>query len=544
MNRRFQTFLGDSTIRVKELTTGGGFLINSNDTIKDVISDGDVLKASDYNEWIQTQVSHLSSWYKTSRTDFADKKNVIYVEVGRHKHNKFYVKMGENQGISRLELFTVSDLHSFGKGGKPLIAREQTKNKAKGIDRYVEASFIVEKGVVKGVELIIKATSDVRTQIEHFALEENYLLDDNLDEKCRIPKVLQPADPQPPKGVTYQIGAAKVTGKSLENFVAKGLGIENDNPYEPAAGVDLSANKGEGDFVGIDVEQKDLSQIDRGRYDADTKSFYQYFYSNISLINKDQENKIMIGKVESEWYDEKAKVWKKSDSISLGSKSRAWYYSWERYDADGGWNIPPADVMQLAIRTGIEVKARQFDALRLIHPSLPNPIKLRFTLFDIDKTKSKSIVVVVKDVKKIEVETTATRLKGKAEDFVEKTGYRFFSADDVEAGGRLWGEFYSEESGSWGTVIKFASNVRSKSKYFYADDIRQYLYTALKDSQEKILIEDLSSSEADAVGRQMTVHALVDLKNKYAYAFEVALITAEGSTTARYAIPADFFACK
>jgi len=185
VNKRLQLQLGDSQVRVKELRTGDGFLINGNDIIGEVLTDDSIIIASDYNEWVGTQLPLLSdSWHKVSRYDYVEKQ-MLYVEIGRHKHNKIFIRMGKGTGQPlRLELFDVSDLSSFSKAGKALLAREQTKNTHKGIDSYISASFLVSNGKVTAAELAVKATSDFREQIEVIEIKEELLFDKDIKKKC------------------------------------------------------------------------------------------------------------------------------------------------------------------------------------------------------------------------------------------------------------------------------------------------------------------------------------------------------------------------
>jgi len=123
INARFRSHLGDPTLRVQELTTADGFLINVQDTIEQVIDDGAQLHALDYATWLQATLPNLSRVHWVARSDYAEgcsRPPLRYAEVGKHAlhSNKVYVKVGTRHygedKDPRLWLFDADSLSTFG----------------------------------------------------------------------------------------------------------------------------------------------------------------------------------------------------------------------------------------------------------------------------------------------------------------------------------------------------------------------------------------------------------------------------------------------
>ena len=115
INRRFQSYTGDSTARVKELWDSSGFLLNANDLISEVIDDGQIIKALDYDTWMKENLPLCkTTWLRVSQKDFVDGQTRT-AELGIHKLNKLYIKLGHSfKEFDRLELFDADDIESFG----------------------------------------------------------------------------------------------------------------------------------------------------------------------------------------------------------------------------------------------------------------------------------------------------------------------------------------------------------------------------------------------------------------------------------------------
>jgi hypothetical protein len=220
INKRFQSHLGDPTVRAKELATNDGFLVNPRDRIDHVIDNSAVLVALDYATWLKANVALLDEAHHTlSRPDYAEgnwQPPQRFAQVGKHKHNKLFIKIGSTGGDAtdddRLELFDVESLRTFGGAdGRVLVAHREVKEKA--WDWAVEVHFVVEKGVVVAIELSVRTTSDPRAQIEVVPI----VISGN-EFKLGEPKETQTAFPPKPNK-TYTLPAATIEGPCFKDFI-------------------------------------------------------------------------------------------------------------------------------------------------------------------------------------------------------------------------------------------------------------------------------------------------------------------------------------
>jgi hypothetical protein len=130
-----------------------------------------------------------------------------YAEIGKHKHNKLYVKIGAGATeVDKLELFDADSLRAFAgtKNGRVLIAHKSVKDDK--WDWSVEVHFVVENGVVGAAELSVKATSDARAHVETVPINIDTLT-------VGEPKVVQTASFGKPSKA-YELPAAVREGPS------------------------------------------------------------------------------------------------------------------------------------------------------------------------------------------------------------------------------------------------------------------------------------------------------------------------------------------
>jgi acyl-CoA thioesterase len=155
--------------------------------------------------------------HKVAQTDHAEGNPrtapARYAEIGKHKHNKIYVKIGgAATEVDKLELFDAESLRTFGeKEGRALVAHKTVKEDK--WDWSVEIHFIIAAGVVTAAELSVKATSDARAHIEVVPIKVDGLV---LGE----PKVIQTAsfgkpDKAYPIPAPVREGPAYVPGKDF-----------------------------------------------------------------------------------------------------------------------------------------------------------------------------------------------------------------------------------------------------------------------------------------------------------------------------------------
>lgn len=512
INKRFQSHLGDPTARAKELTTSDGFLVNPHDVIDHVIDDSVVLHALDYATWLKVNLTLLEkAGHKLMRPDYAGgnwRPPYRYAEIGKHKHNKIYIKIGSaSDVVDRLELFDLESLRTFGKeNDRALIAHKEVKETTDGTawDWSVQVHFIIEKGVVVAAELSVRSTSDARPQIEVVPI--------NGDLTLGAAVVKQTASfPKPAKAYTLPETKTEGPAYDAKDFISAHLApsgiVENPVPENVAKG-----------DLGIEIKQKDATQPDQSW--ASGGRYSNLFYNHVALFNP-LEKDVAIVKVKSEY--EKDGEWIEMKT-SLGSKSS--YYRYSMGYHDDGFVLEPNQRLNLAIESAVEVKAAQYDRERRAHHSLPSPFRIRITI--VDKEGKSSQLVIEHSNQPLVLPTKESR--DKSEDRVCDF---WISADDIDGEARVWIEAYHvpEEH-----RVQFASKPSDKSKYCYKDDLDYLFYLAKKDNKTEIEVEELTTQD-EGRGYSQKATALVDLENNWVYAFRFEIKTNTSTTVGHYLLP-------
>jgi len=502
INKRLQSHLGDSSVRVKELTTADGFLINPHDPIGEVIEDGQILRALDYKTWLAQHLPLLEKpWHEVTRADYAAEGNPYRgVAVGLHKHRKLYIKLlSTYKEVERLELFDIETLSNFGKGGATaLIARKEVKDPKARLEWFVEANLIVESsGVASGVELQVKSSSDDRPQVERVTFKYDPEL-----AKGDV-QVLQKADPPKPNKV-YELPPPKVHGPKFDPEHV--IPVHAEKHEEPK----VEDNKAVGD-IELEIRQKDPIQADQRWARSDSSNEYtNVFFNHLSIFNP-TEKQIVIVKVISEY--EKDGSWIPTP-LRLGTKGGYYNYSMGRYNPDEGFNVGPDERLNLATETAIQVNAPQFDRMRRAHRSLPSPLRIRLTFVSKDGHKSELI-------SEYHNPPIAVRTKETCQEKRQLPVYAYVSADDLETETNIWFEaFHVPERDSYGGP-RLELATPSGNRYIYRNTLRHYLYQAKTTQKSEILIEELSPDQMASKGYKTQVYALVDLDAQYVYAFRV-----------------------
>jgi len=281
-------------------------------------------------------------------------------------------------------------------------------------------------------------------------------------------------------------------------------------------------NKSTGNCA-IEMRQKDEPQADQSWYEEKTGTFEQLVYISLSLLNK-TDKPVAVTKVSLE-YQDKTGNWVPCDSISLGHRQRPWYYNWGQIDPKG-FNVGENITTDMAVRAGIKVKALNFDKLRRIHHSLPDPISIKIWLEDGSGGKT-SIVVEYKSGPLELIDEKSKRKDTGKEDL------QFLYCDDVDAEARIWAAIVKEEDSRWGTIVQYSNWQGNGGKYFYASDFKKILYKATKENKSEFEVEECKIDDKK-LHCGITVTALVDLKEHYVYGLKFDLFTSSSSTTEYY----------
>jgi hypothetical protein len=357
---------------------------------------------------------------------------IRYAEIGKHKYNKLYVKLGGNTNeVDKLELFDAESLRTFGKDGRALVAHKAVKD-----DKWnwsIEVHFIVEKGVVVAAELAIRATSDPRAHIEVVPINV-------ADLKLGEVKVIQTASFGKPDK-TYVLPAPVREGPAYE--IEKDFLPADRSPEGIVENPVPENNLATGD-IGLEIKQKDATQPDQGWREGD--SYWNKFYNNLAIFNP-LEKEIALVKITSayekdgEWVEMNTTYAPPLDHFthtqpstdrrvcSLGYKQGYYNYQWG--SSHEGFALGPNDRFNLAINSAVKVNARQYDRERRAHASLPSPLRIRISLEDKEGKKAQIIIEHKNDP--LYLSTKESR-----EAMTKKKIAFFVAADDVDAESRAW----------------------------------------------------------------------------------------------------------
>ncbi|KAL6050730.1 hypothetical protein QOT17_019615 [Balamuthia mandrillaris] len=510
LNPRLQRHLGDGTARVKELRTADGFYLYPSDCLAHVLESGEVVDALDYQTWLTETESLLErAYHRVGRTDYTlSHEPFLWVEVGLHKHKKLFVKLGKDKKTERLELFDAEELRTFGKAGRPLIARLEGHNEEEGEDWFMEASFIVnEDGLAQFIEIAVKAASDLRPQIERIEVGSNLAKKDV--------KVIQNVSCGAP-GKEYILPEPTIEGP----FFKTG---EFTPSHEAPRFIELKMEKesvGEGDCP-LDIKQKEASCADQTWWRDG--QFSNLIFDHLALFNP-SEKEVALVSIKSEYLDKDGQ-WKAPKETRLGQKSGYFSYSMGGYDT-AGFNVAPNERLNLVVRTELEVHAPQFDRERRVHHSLPQPLHTRITFED--KDGNKKVIEMEQQNPPLVLQSKEAKLSSLSD---RQTFQAWIEADDLEAEGRVWALVATEET--YGTCVQ-VSGYDNFGKYLYKSDFERVLYKARKGKLTEVLLEE---KVADNKGYSIAVTALVDLEHDYVYSLRFDLSTNTSRVTHHYLLP-------
>jgi len=202
--------------------------------------------------------------------------------------------------------------------------------------------------------------------------------------------------------------------------------------------------------------------------------------------------------------------------------------------------INKSETLNLAIRTHVFVVARNFDRWRIIHSSLPNPIKLKIRIFDIEKKNYKEIIIPVSDSTPYEIVTLESKQKEFENNQNDKLDF-FATCDDVDSEARMYVQFVNAvDCYSDSKILKYSNSCGCCGKYFYQEQLREIVYLACKEGKSEYVIPDCDFVHNQFKDCSIRLIALLDLENRYVYGFRIEMKIGASETVAHYKIPDDF----
>jgi len=498
---RFEGFgVKPGQLRLAELTTYDGYIISPHDLIKDVLSDGDALRAVDFETWSESQAPLCKDqWLDVIRKDIVadDYKWII---VGKHEYNKLFIKYGKNypgtqyEKMIGLELYDMDSLQHFAKDGKVLAFSKEDKEK----DSFwkLEAFFNVTKGVAKEIEISVKSASDGKPVIKKLELKYDRFIDKGAetivqDDKDRY----NPA--------SYKLPSGSKTGPVLSDAV----GTKKETPMAKGSG-----------HPTLQITQANAVEVNQNWYSSSSESFTNYFISNFVLLNNGP-NRLAITKVAAA-YQAKDGKWI-DQGLEFHTGSRRGFLDYYFTDAQG-FTMDSKQQMEYCISIGITIKSDQFEVQRRAHKSLPQPFKIKYTFEDSDGKKGE--IIVEQNNKPLELVTRASREK-----YLDKKVDLYAQCDDDKLEVRIFTHVLHNKEEKRLEIALGSSS----SKYFYIDDAKALAFQGVKEKKEEVQIED----KYEEKGCSVILSGLIDLKNSRCYALKIALKTSTSTVTEYFLLP-------
>jgi hypothetical protein len=488
---RFHT--GESELKMSELRTLDGYLVNKYDRIMEAVYDGDQLEAIDFDSWLKEQAQLCKEkWLQVSQADFVD-DTPKWAIVGKHAHGKLFVQTGAGKKVDRLELFELEDLKMFAKEGQQQILT--SKGKSEGFDWFASASFVVNgTGQVTHVVVEVKSLSDPRPIVKKFgiSIENGVLVKGDVT-------LVQSADEdagEDPNPLPLPLPKREET-----------LLVDPPQPTEP---VPLLTVQG--------MQKLKIEQVEKVYADQTWASrgfFNNNFFMNFSFTNPG-DNVVTIAKIKTE-YESAPNNWVEGKNSAIGHKQGFYDYRWN-WDTQC-FTIPSHSVEKVAFLCSIPISAPQVDRLRRGHKSLPNPLKIRLTLEDDQGATTQLEVVHHNDPYKLPSKESVEKSQGKEFEY-------FVTLDDAETEIRHYISVARVQDDDTKEHIEIRSSVSSSSFYLYKTDMRRFAFSGVKNNSELVDIEAVHQNEN---GSELKAYAMVDLQKKRTYAIKFSLKTETGA---------------
>jgi len=237
------------------------------------------------------------------------------------------------------------------------------------------------------------------------------------------------------------------------------------------------------------------------------------------LFNKSDEE-LAITSVTTE-YQDKSGQWIPTDKCFLGSRWGSYDYS---FDDTNNFNISSKAQQDMAIRALIKIDRPQFTARRRMHSSLPQPFVLRITFTDSNNATS---VLTVTHINSKSLSDAVDSRKSE-EERISHPVHFWVECDDIEGEGRIHASATSMEDDKYVEVC-----LQDRGLNLYVDDVRKLAFEGVRDNKTEVELKDKWEEKSCSVRG----YALIDLKNKRAYALKFNLKTATSSATDYYLLP-------
>lgn len=393
--------------------------------------------------------------------------------------NQFYVSLGTNNKIQRVEVFDAEEIRNWSKNGKSVVLQQSDNNDVNLVSVY----FNVENNRVVSVDLNLKTTSDMRPAIDRVFINEDL----TQGEIVHVQRALDFPESFPEK-----IPNTERTGVDLQEPSVSGRDYASD-PVR-SEGQSAFELKQTGDaFLSIDSYRK-RQQVS-----------IEYLITNNSNVD------VSIIGIKAEYLV--GDSWASAPVFS-GHKDSPYYYS-TRGAHDAVLRYGPRDATKIALTAFIPLEniSQLLIDGRYLHGSLPEPLQVRFTLTDQDEKKT---------VIKASVESKLYDFKKEEQIKKDKPDLKkFFYCDDLETKERLY-SFMTTYNGDYIMNTPYSSS----SFYISPSNLREFVYEAIKNKAPEYLLD--RSWESGSYSAQYYI--LTNIEKGYAYGLKVVLKTSTNTT--------------
>lgn len=502
--------------KIAELRSGG-VLMNLNEVIDNVLTDGSSVEAVDFKTWSTAILKNCDDEkLKVLQSELDESFPDKWAKVGFVKGTpKVFIKLGhgyqKNIKVYKLELLDADSLQHYPKDGRHLIA--YVDGTTTGGKYVMEAHVRVAGGIAVAIELSVKASTTKKPAIREIAVKV-------VNNQIEFGDATTIQSDNPVVDKKYVLPAAKATGPNLNAEVAADAKLKEKKQKEaPAQSFAAGAMQLNATCKGVYAEQR------TGRGDE----WFQCYY--FAMEFKNPEDQITVANTRIE-YQNAAGEWvaANNDNVHCGRWSGGWRFDWDWRGSTGGkFYIGGKDVTENALRAAFGMpKSIPCGERRRTHRALPQPLKMRLTFNTVDGKSGVLDITQVND-EPLDLPTKASREKDK---YSGKELVKFICADDTSAETRTFVEQGQVETSNDWSYVPITWN--DSSKYVYLSDLRKWAYQGMKEGKSEVLVTDIKHESGT---NKIVCTGLIDSQLGSVYALRFDITTSTSSTTDYVLIP-------
>jgi hypothetical protein len=233
----------------------------------------------------------------------------------------------------------------------------------------------------------------------------------------------------------------------------------------------------------------------------------------------------------SKWTAEikKGDAWE-TVKLLRGSRRGFWNYSWETAPRDSQ-AIAPKLPIKMALAVVLPVVAPQMTRRRALHPSLPNPLEIKFTVGNVDGGTTSIVIPAKSTIASLDLNT---REKEIANNGGGKTILGWAQCDDTEAVGRINAAIFFQARDGYENQWEIRQSLTNSYQTLTATELKKIGFKAAAEGKAESKLD--SSSVTCNPGCSLNTYALVDVPRRRVYGIRFHLKTSTSESTASFLI--------